>query len=94
MATNETDGDGNEIPNDDGGANTTRLAGMVNAFEARVIGDQLRGIAYLSKKLALMIREKNVPTPFDPAEIEGVSNLCYSRAGDLRGHGDDGSNGG
>ena len=74
------------------GASTSPI--VLNSNEARYIGDQLRGIAYLAKKLALAIREKNSRTPFDPKEIEDISNASYALAGRLKGHGDDGSNGG
>jgi hypothetical protein len=75
-----------------GGVGDDRI--ILTGLEARFIGDQLRGIAYLAKKLALAIREKQSPTPFDPAEIEAISATSYALADSLRLLGDDGSNGG
>ena len=76
-----------------GGASTSPIT--LGTVEARLIGDQLRGLAYLSKKLALAIREKNLPTPFDPAELEAIGEQFYGMANaELRLAGDDGSNGG
>ena len=74
------------------GASTDPL--QLSPVEARYIGDQLRGIAYLTKKLALAIREKNSITPFNPAQLDQMSVAFYSLAAELRGAGDDGSNGG
>ena len=78
------------------GASTSPITfGTLGTVEARLIGDQLRGLAYLSKKLALAIREKNLPTPFDPAELEAIGEQFYGMANaELRLAGDDGSNGG
>ncbi len=75
-----------------GGASTSPIT--LGTVEARLIGDQLRGLAYLSKKLALAIRERNLPTPFDPAELEAIGEQFYEMANGLRLAGDDGSNGG
>lgn len=74
------------------GASTDRI--VLDPIEARYIGDQLRGIAYLSKKLALAIREKKSPVPFDPADIDAMSETAYALARSLELNGDDGSNGG
>lgn len=82
-------------PKDDGdgeGASTSRIVLM--PIEARYIGDQLRGIAYLAKKLALAIREKGSPTPFHPDQVKEISDAAYALADRLRLAGDDGSNGG
>ena len=77
-----------------GGANTTPLTGRLTPIEARLIGDQLRGMAYLAKKLALALREKNLPSEFNPADLEAVSKALYEMALANRRYGDDGSNGG
>jgi hypothetical protein len=61
---------------------------------ARLVGDQLRGIAYLAKKIALAIEEKQLRIPLDPAAVKELSDRAYSLADDLRPAGDDGSNGG
>ncbi len=74
------------------GASTTPLT--LSPYEARAIGDQLRGIAYLAKKLALQISEKNLPIPFHPDQVKRLSDEAYTLADELRGRGDDGSNGG
>ena len=77
------------------GASTSPITfGTLGTVEARLIGDQLRGLAYLSKKLALAIRERSLPTPFDPAELEAIGEQFYEMANGLRLAGDDGSNGG
>jgi hypothetical protein len=75
-----------------GGASTAPI--MLHPTEARMVGDQLRGIAYLAKKLALAIREKELVTPFHPDEVKEVSDKAYALADQLRLLGDDGGNGG
>lgn len=60
----------------------------------RLLGDQLRGIAYLLKKLALAVEEKQLAGFLDAGELKAFSNHLYGKASDLRGFGDDGSNGG
>ncbi|WP_203075138.1 hypothetical protein [Falsiroseomonas ponticola] len=73
-------------------ASTTPIT--LSPIAARLVGDQLRGLAYLSKKLALAIREKELATPFHPDEIKAMSDRFYELADQLRLSGDDGSNGG
>ena len=82
-----------------GGARTSPMTRhpvpvTLQAIEARMVGDQLRGIAYLAKKLALAIREKELATPFHPDEVKEVSDKAYALADRLRLLGDNGSNGG
>ena len=60
----------------------------------RLLGDQLRGIAYLVKKLALAVEDKQLGGFLDAAELKAFSNHLYGKAQDLAPLGDDGSNGG
>jgi len=73
-------------------ASTTPL--VPDRIAARLVGDQLRGIAYLAKKLALAIEEKNLRVPVNPADVKELSDRAYALAADLQPAGDDGSNGG
>jgi hypothetical protein len=77
---------------DQGKANTSPLT--LSPLEARLIGDQLRGIVGIAAGLSRTIREKDVPVPFNADEVKAIVNAARRLIDSLEPLGEDGGRGG